>query len=161
MDSCGTLESGVSFQPFESMRVFVLLFNAGTDNEGIHTIEIGDRNIVLMFQDEDDALRYAMLLEAQDFPEPSVESLDREEIEEFCDEAGYYCELIPENFRPETDYDRLLLSPPESNRESLDWDRDVRYPMGDLIQDDGSDDEPSEMSPAELDAMRRRLEGLL
>ena len=56
--------------PSVPMHVFVLLFNAGTDNEGIHTIEIGDRNIVLMFEDEDDALRYAMLLEAQDFPEP-------------------------------------------------------------------------------------------
>jgi Protein of unknown function (DUF3110) len=137
------------------MRVFVLLFNAGTDNEGIHTIEIGDRNIVLMFEDEDDALRYAMLLEAQDFPEPSVEALDREEIEEFCEEAGYHCELIPENFRPETDYDRLLLSPPESNRDAFDWEKDIRRPVVPV------DEETSEMSQSELDALRRRLEGLL
>jgi Protein of unknown function (DUF3110) len=108
------------------MRVFVLLFNAGTDNEGIHTIEIGDRNIVLMF----------------------------EEIEEFCEEAGYHCELIPENFRPETDYDRLLLSPPESNRDAFDWDKEERRPVV------SADDEP-EMSQSELDAMRRRMEGLL
>ncbi|MBD2713003.1 DUF3110 domain-containing protein, partial [Limnospira platensis] len=25
------------------MKVYVLLFNAGTDNEGIHTIQMGDR----------------------------------------------------------------------------------------------------------------------
>lgn len=136
------------------MHVFVLLFNAGTDNEGIHTIEIGDRNIVLMFEDEDDALRYAMLLEAQDFPEPSVESLERSEIEEFCDESGYDCELIPLNFRPETDYDRLLIAPPESNRESFDWDKSGK--VSEPVDDDASD-----MSPIELDAMRRRLEGLL
>ncbi len=142
------------------MHVFVLLFNAGTDNEGIHTIEIGDRNIVLMFEDEDDALRYAMLLEAQDFPEPSAESLDRSEIEEFCDEFGYDCELIPPNFRPETDYDRLLIAPPESNRENLDWDKSEKRPSNPSPQRP-LDDEPSDMSVSDLEAMRRRLEGLL
>ncbi len=49
------------------MRVFVLIFNAGTDNEGIHTIRVGDRNKILMFESEDDALRFALMLEAQDF----------------------------------------------------------------------------------------------
>ncbi len=147
--------------PSVPMHVFVLLFNAGTDNEGIHTIEIGDRNIVLMFEDEDDALRYAMLLEAQDFPEPSVESLDRSEIEEFCDESGYDCELIPLNFRPETDYDRLLISPPESNRENFDWDKSEKRPQDRSQPRPPDDDEPSDMSVSELEAMRRRLEGLL
>ena len=61
------------------MRVFVLLFNAGTENEGIHTIRIGDRNKVLMFESEDDANRFALMLEAQDFPPPSVEEIDSEE----------------------------------------------------------------------------------
>ena len=42
------------------MRVFVLLFNPGTENEGIHTLTVGDRNIVLMFESEDDATRYAL-----------------------------------------------------------------------------------------------------
>jgi len=137
------------------MHVFVLLFNAGTDNEGIHTIEIGDRNIVLMFEDEDDALRYAMLLEAQDFPEPSVESLEKAEIEEFCEESGYHCELIPLDFRPETDYDRLLIAPPATNRDAFDWEKDEKRPVVPI------DDEPSDMSQSELEALRRRLEGLL
>ena len=76
------------------MRVYVLLFNAGTDNEGIHTIKIGDRNKILMFENEDDATRFALMLEAQDFPSPSVESVDSEEIEEFCRDADYDCQLI-------------------------------------------------------------------
>jgi len=58
------------------MRVFVLLFNAGTENEGIHTIQMGAINKVLMFESEDDATRYALLLEAQDFPTPTVEKID-------------------------------------------------------------------------------------
>ena len=52
------------------MRVFVLLFNARTENEGIHTIQLGDRNKVLMFESEDDATRFGVMLEAQDFPNP-------------------------------------------------------------------------------------------
>ncbi|NES44991.1 MAG: DUF3110 domain-containing protein, partial [Moorea sp. SIO2C4] len=64
-------------------QVYVLLFNARTENEGIHTIQIGDKQTVLMFEKEDDATRFALLLEAQDFPTPTVEAIDLEEIEEF------------------------------------------------------------------------------
>ena len=33
------------------MNVFVLLYNSGTDKEGIHSIELKGRTIVLMFED--------------------------------------------------------------------------------------------------------------
>ena len=84
------------------MRVFVLLFNARTENEGIHTIQIqdperGERNVVLMFESEDDATRFGLLLEAQDFPTPTVEAFELEEIEEFCRGADYDCNLVPED----------------------------------------------------------------
>gem|GEM_PF-3889562 len=52
-------------------QVYVLLFNARSENEGIHTLQIGDRNVVLMFESEDDAIRFGGMLEAQDFPNPS------------------------------------------------------------------------------------------
>lgn len=60
------------------MKVYVLLFNARQENEGIHTIRLGtpqggERNIVMMFESQDDAERYAMLLEAQDFHVPTAE----------------------------------------------------------------------------------------
>ena len=71
------------------MRVFVLIFNARTENEGIHTIQVGERNKILMFESEDDATRYALLLEAQDFLSPTVEAVDAEEIKEFCESANY------------------------------------------------------------------------
>ena len=54
------------------MNIFVLLYNLGTEKEGIHSIELGGRTIVLMFEEKDDADRYCGLLEAQDFPQPSV-----------------------------------------------------------------------------------------
>ena len=52
------------------MRVHVLLFDAGTDSEGIHSLEIAGRTVVLLFENPEDAERYAGLLEAQDFPVP-------------------------------------------------------------------------------------------
>jgi Protein of unknown function (DUF3110) len=119
------------------MRVFVLLFNARTENEGIHTLRIGDRNKVLMFESEDDAIRFGLLLEAQDFPEPTVEGMDAEDIEEFCQSADYDWELIPEG---------ALVIPPETNVEQTDWEEEKTE---------------AEIAEAELDRIRRKLEGLL
>lgn len=137
------------------MRVFVLLFNAGTDNEGIHTLQIGDRNKVLMFESEDDATRYALMLEAQDFPPASVESMDDREIQAFCESADYDWELVPEG---------ALTLPPEGNVEETDWQIDDEFADDfddelELTESEASDE--SQMSDAELEKIRRRLEGLL
>lgn len=131
------------------MRVFVLLFNARTENEGIHTLKMGDRNVVLMFESEDDATRYGLLLEAQDFSSPVVESIESEEIEDFCKDSEYECKIVPEG---------TLELPPESNIESTDWQVEGARPAE---RSDKTPDEPTEFSNSELDQLRRRLEGLL
>ncbi len=125
------------------MRVFVVLFNARTENEGIHTLKIGDRNTVLMFESEDDALRFGMMLEAQDFPPSSVETFESEEIEAFCEEADYDCKIVPEG---------TLAMPPEANVEEMDWQPEAKS----IDQEEASD-----FSESELEKIRRRLEGLL
>ncbi len=117
------------------MRVFVILFNARTDNEGIHTIRIGSHDAVLMFESEDDATRFALMLEAQDLPPATVEAMDAEEIEEFCQSAGYECGLIEEG---------MLAVPPETNMEQTDWQLDA-----------------PKVEISDLDRIRRQLEGLL
>lgn len=127
------------------MRVFVLLFNVGTSNEGIHTIQMGDRNKVLMFESEDDATRYALLLEAQDFPPPSIEGIDSQDVEEFCRSADYDCQLVEAG---------MLAIPPESNVEQTDWDEEGSPATA-------SPESDSEMSQSELERIRRQLEGLL
>ncbi|MEM7769690.1 MAG: DUF3110 domain-containing protein [Cyanobacteria bacterium P01_E01_bin.6] len=138
------------------MSVFVLLFNAGTDNEGIHTLKLGDRNIVLMFEDKDDATRYGLMLEAQDFPSPTIEAFDEEEIESFCRDANYECKAIARG---------SLEVPPESNLDSPDWDPNKT--LDDLLPASGPesskemDTEPAEFSKEELDRLRRRFENLL
>jgi len=133
--------------------VHVLLFDPGSDQEGIHSLELGGRTVVLLFENPDDAERYAGLLEAQDFPVPCVEALNRQELEDFCAEAGYEARFVPAGFMPESEEERLLLAPPERNMELTGWKEepaasDVTDPHG------PAGDE-------ELEAFRRRLEGLL
>lgn len=127
------------------MRVYVLLYNPGTDNEGIHTLKAGDRDFVLMFQSQDDATRFALMLEAQDFPSPTVEEMDSEEIEEFCRSVGYEAQFIQAG---------ELLTPPETNLEKTDWS-----PQGQPQPVEPEAEATSEIS--DLDEIRRRLEKLL
>ena len=134
---------------FPAMRVNVLLFDAGSDSEGIHSLEIAGRTVVLLFENPDDAERYAGLLEAQDFPVPTVESLDREDVELFCRDAGYEARFVASGFVPESDEERLFMAPPEANRDVSQW------------KDEESLPEPEPSSSSELDALRKRLEGLL
>ena len=106
------------------MNIFVLLYNSGTDKEGIHSIELKGRTIVLMFEDKDDATRYCGLLEAQDFPLPTVEMIEIEEIKDFCIKLDYEYKLVEKNFVPKSPEDRLLISPPQKNLEVNDWNSD-------------------------------------
>ena len=106
------------------MNIFVLLYNSGTEKEGIHSIELKGRTIVLMFEDKDDAIRYSGLLEAQDFPTPKIEIVNIDEIKEFCNKLDYEFRLVEKNFVPVTAEDRLLLSPPQKNLELNDWNKE-------------------------------------
>ena len=140
------------------VRAHVLLFDAGTDSEGIHSLEIAGRTVVLLFENPEDAERYAGLLEAQDFPVPTVEGLDREDVELFCRDAGYEARLIEAGFVPGTDEERLFMAPPESNRDVSQWKEDQPAEEETPPNSDASLD--AESNP-ELDALRQRLEGLL
>lgn len=125
----------------------VLLFDAGSDQEGIHSLELDGHTVVLLFEDRDDADRYAGLLEAQDFPVPTVELLDRHDMEKFCRDAGYEARFVPANYRPESEEDLLLLAPPQRNMDVSTWKEQAE--AGTAAVD------------PELEALRRRLEGLL
>ena len=141
------------------MPVHVLLFDAGSDAEGIHSLEVNGNTLVLLFEDPDDAERYAGLLEAQDFPTPSVEAINRDEIELFCTQAGYQAQFVPAGFLPQSAEDRLLISPPERNMDVANWKEELQEQA--VAGMAGTEpDEPSGAN-AELEAFRRRLEGLL
>ena len=121
------------------MLVHVLLYEAGTESEGIHSLELKGSTVILMFEDKDDAERYCGLLEAQDFPTPSVEELMRTDIEAFCVEAGYESRFVKKGFIPRTDEERLMISPPLSNLEVGKWNNqdviDNQFPSNDQLED--------------------------
>ena len=106
------------------MQIFVLLYNANSDNEGIHSIELRGKTIVLMFEEKEDAERYCGLLEAQDFPSPSVELVLLDEIKDFCNKCDYETRLVKKNFIPKTLEDRLLITPPPKNLQVDTWDNE-------------------------------------
>lgn len=133
------------------MRVYVLLYNPGTESEGIHSLQLGNRNLILMFECADDAERYALLLEAQDFRLPTVVDIDAKEVEEFCQAAGYECHLVPKGFVPTNDVERLFLAPPERNVAETDWEIENRVPPA----------AEAEFSESELNRLRQQLENLL
>ncbi|MYF36753.1 MAG: DUF3110 domain-containing protein [Synechococcus sp. SB0678_bin_12] len=150
------------------MGVHILLFDAGTHGEGIHSLDLRGRTIVLLFEDADDAERYAGLLEAQDFPSPTVERIAREEVEHFCRCNGYEARIVPKGFRPQSDEDRLLLLPPERNLDVENWHQQPEpqgaEPQPGHPQDRGASDEDSEPDSdqgPDLDDVRRKLERLL
>ena len=131
------------------MLVHVLLYEAGTESEGIHSLELKGKTVILMFQDRDDAERYCGLLEAQDFPTPSVEELTRVDIETFCVNAGYEARFVEKGFIPSTDEERLMISPPLSNLEVANWQN-----QDNLNQQTSSTND-------QLEDIKKRLENLL
>ena len=130
------------------MLVHVLLYEPGTESEGIHSLELKGSTVILMFEDKDDAERYCGLLEAQDFPTPSVEELTRRDIEAFCVEAGYEARYVEKGFIPSTDEERLMISPPHSNLEVGSWHNQ------NILNDESS-------SNYKLEDIKKRLENLL
>ena len=129
----------------------VLLYKVGKEEEGIHSIDIKGKTIVLMFEDSDDAERYCGLLEAQDFPTPSVERIEQEEINLFCTQAGYEARLVVKGFLPKTDEERFLISPPQRNLDVDCCEDNIDY----------REDAESTSDLDDLDDIRQNLEKLL
>ncbi len=137
------------------MPVHVLLFDPRSDQEGIHSIEVNGHTVVLLFEAADDAERYAGLLEAQDFPVPCVEILERREVELFCEQAGYEARFVPAGFVPRSEEDRLLIAPPVNNMDLENWKEKESPTAARPPEPEATSEDP------EVEAFRRRLEGLL
>ena len=74
--------------------VYVLLYNVGTDDEGIHTISVDDNHKILLFESQEDAATFARRLGEQNFPVPSVEAIEAEAILLFCKNSGDDWEFV-------------------------------------------------------------------
>ena len=77
-------------QSYSSEIVFVLLYNPGTDQEGIHSLDYGRAaEGILVFESQADASIYSSKLEALSFPAPTVVPEYRHEVEQFIIDNNY------------------------------------------------------------------------
>ena len=71
---------------------------AGQEEKGVYTVydDVGDR-IIYIFQEEDDATRYSLLLESTGAPEMHVMEVEDELILRTCDIHNYKYSIITPN----------------------------------------------------------------
>ena len=70
----------------------------GKESEGAYSIadENGEQ-VLYIFEDEDDAIRFALLLEDQDYPEMHVIEVDPDMMVGVCESHGYEYTVITKN----------------------------------------------------------------
>jgi hypothetical protein len=86
-----------------------LLTIAGREQEGAYTVPDDDGDDILyLFQEEDDATRYALLLEEDGHPEMHIIEVEDRVMMKTCEMHGYqYILITPDDIviPPNTDYD--------------------------------------------------------
>jgi len=88
--------------------MFILTIN-GKEKEGAYSVtnEEGDQ-ILYLFEEEDDATRYAMMLEEDGYPEMHVIEIEDSVMIKTCEIHGYDYTIITADdivIPPSTDYD--------------------------------------------------------
>jgi Protein of unknown function (DUF3110) len=68
----------------QSSLVYVILYNAKSNNEGIYSIQNEKTETILVFNSESAAKRYASQLKMPKVPQPNVEAIGTTEILNFC-----------------------------------------------------------------------------
>tara|TARA_B100000614_G_scaffold216773_1_gene201733 strand:- start:92 stop:355 length:264 start_codon:yes stop_codon:yes gene_type:complete len=80
------------------MSSMYILAIKGQEFEGAYAVDENGKRKVYMFLDKDDAVRYAGLLEADDFPDMSVVTVDDSEIIQSCVKHGHdYYVVTPDD----------------------------------------------------------------
>ena len=88
--------------------MFILTIN-GRETEGAYSVvdDEGEK-ILYLFEEEDDAVRYAMMLEENDYPEMHVIEIEDDVMINTCEMHGYQYTVITPNdivIPPETEHD--------------------------------------------------------
>ena len=138
------LEFVNAFEKLEGLWVIVFT-NAADGTEGVYSLSIGEESIVLAFQEKEEAQRYALCLEVQEFPMPQICMMDSEELRNFCGEAGFRLGFVPTG---------SLISPPEESAID-DMDKWRGKPNGGTEGDDSVG-----LSDEDIETMKKRLDSL-
>jgi len=87
--------------------MFILTIN-GKEKEGAYSVTDDDGDQILyLFEEEDDAVRYAMMLEEDGYPEMHVIEIEDKVMLKTCEMHGYqYTVITPDDIViPPTDHD--------------------------------------------------------
>ena len=86
-----------------------ILTVAGKENDGAYSVTDDEGSQILyLFEEEDDAVRYAMMLEDSDYPEMHVLEVEDEVMIKTCQVHDYNYTVITENdivIPPKTQHD--------------------------------------------------------
>ena len=70
----------------------------GKESDGAYSVTAEDgQQVLYLFEDEDDAIRYALLLEDQDYPEMHVVEVDGKVVIKTCELHDYRYSVITKN----------------------------------------------------------------
>ena len=77
--------------------MFILTIE-GKEKEGAYSVanEIGEK-VLYIFEEEDDATRYAMMLEDEGYPDMTLLDIEDEVIIKTCEQHGYHYTIITPN----------------------------------------------------------------
>ena len=88
--------------------MFILTIN-GRETEGAYSVTNDEgEQILYLFEEEDDAVRYAMMLEENEYPEMHVIEIEDEIMIKTCDLHNYKYAIITPNdivIPPDTEHD--------------------------------------------------------
>ena len=77
--------------------MYILTIN-GKENEGAYSVQNDDgEHILYLFEQEDDATRYALQLEDQEYPEMHVIEVEPDMMVGVCEDHGYEYTVITPN----------------------------------------------------------------
>ena len=70
----------------------------GKETDGAYSVNDEDgEQILYLFDEEDDAMRYAMMLEDENYPEMTLLEIDEEVLLKTCEQNGYHYTIITSN----------------------------------------------------------------
>ncbi|CAM9647166.1 unnamed protein product [Discosporangium mesarthrocarpum] len=91
--------------------VYPLIINAGLEEEGLYTLYVGGRNIVVAFEDKEEAVRCSLMLKTQEgFPRSTPRIMPTEELVSFCKDVAAGLQIVPTGSG---------FLPPDSSKEEL------------------------------------------
>ena len=75
-----------------------ILTGEGKEREGAYSVanDLGEK-VLYIFEQEDDAARYAMMLEEENYPDMTLLEIEDEVIIKTCEQNGYHYTIITPN----------------------------------------------------------------